>query len=130
VKVTSAGLIRTVWSTRVFRLLTWCCVISLAVLTLLPKEEMARTGLPARLEHVIAYAGSAAVATAAYRCRWTAVRVVGSFWVYAGILEYLQQLSPGRHAAVEDVAAGALGALLGGLAITVLGARFARLLPR
>jgi hypothetical protein len=40
VKVTSAGLIRTVWSTRVFRLLTWCCVISLAVLTLLPKEEM------------------------------------------------------------------------------------------
>ena len=58
--MTSAGLIRTVWTTRVFRLLTWCCVISLAVLTLLPKEEMARTGLPTGLEHVVAYAGSAA----------------------------------------------------------------------
>jgi hypothetical protein len=58
VKVTSAGLIRTVWSTRVFRLLTWCCVISLAVLTLLPKKEMVRTGLPTGLEHVVAYAGS------------------------------------------------------------------------
>jgi VanZ family protein len=72
----------------------------------------------------------ARVATAAYRCRWTAVRVVGSLWVYAGVLEYLQQFSPGRNAAIEDVAAGALGALLDGLAITVLRARFARLLPR
>ena len=43
------------------RVLTWCCVILLAILSLLPAEEMVRTGLPGRLEHFVAYAGSAAI---------------------------------------------------------------------
>jgi VanZ family protein len=48
------------------------------------------------------------------------VQTIGGFWVYAGILEYLQHFSPGRHPAIEDFAASALGALCGGLAITLL----------
>src|SRR5271169_207975 len=48
------------------RVLTWCCVILLAVLSLLPAEQMVRTGLPGRLEHFVAYAGSAAIAVAGY----------------------------------------------------------------
>ena len=48
------------------QVLTWCCVVLLAVLSLLPAQDMVRTGLPGRLEHVIAYAGSAAIAMAAY----------------------------------------------------------------
>ena len=43
------------------RVLTWCCVVVLAVLSLMPAEEMVRTGLPGQLEHSIAYAGSAAL---------------------------------------------------------------------
>jgi VanZ family protein len=91
------------------RFLTWCCVILLAVLSLLPAQEMVRTGLPGRLEHFVAYAGSAAVAMAGYGASRRGVQIIGGFWVYAGILEYLQHFSPGRHPAIEDFAASALG---------------------
>jgi VanZ family protein len=60
------------------RVLTWCCVILLAVLSLLPAQQM-----------------------------------------YAGILEYLQHFSPGRHPSIADFVASALGALCGGLAIAL-----------
>jgi hypothetical protein len=36
------------------RVLTWCCVTLLALLSLLPAERMVRTGLPGRLEHFVA----------------------------------------------------------------------------
>jgi len=86
----------------------------------LPAQEMVRTGLPGRLEHFVAYAGSGAVAMAGYGASRRGVQIIGSFWVYAGILEYLQHFSPGRHPAIEDFAASALGALCGGLAIALL----------
>ena len=103
-----------------FRVLTWCCVILLAVLSLLPAQEMVRTGLPGRVEHFVAYAGSAAVAMVGYGPSQGAVRIIGCFWVYGGILEYLQHFSPGRHPSIWDFAASALGALCGGLAVALL----------
>ena len=102
------------------RVLTWCCVLGLGVLSLLPAQEMVRTGLPGRVEHIIAYAGSAAIAMAGYGASRGVAQIIGGFWVYAGILEYLQHFSPGRHPAIEDFAASALGALCGGLAIALL----------
>jgi VanZ family protein len=107
------------------RVLTWCCVILLAVLSLLPAQEMVRTGFPGRLEHFVAYAGSAAIAMAGYCASRGSLQIIGGFWVYAGILEYLQNFSPGRHPAIEDFAASALGALCGGLAIDLLWRRLA-----
>ena len=44
------------------------------------------------------------------------MQVISAYWVYAGILEYLQHFSPGRHPSIADFAASALGALCGGLA--------------
>jgi VanZ family protein len=102
------------------RTLTWCCVILLAVLSLMPAQQMVRTGLPGRLEHFVAYAGSAAIAMAGYGVSRGSMQIVGGFWVYAGILEYLQHFSPGRHPSIADFAASALGALCGGLAIALL----------
>jgi VanZ family protein len=102
------------------RVLTWCCVILLAVLSLLPAQQLVRSGLPGRVEHFVAYAGSAAVAMAGYGASRGSMQIIGGFWVYAGILEYLQRFSPGRHSAIEDFAASALGALCGGLAIDLL----------
>jgi VanZ family protein len=102
------------------RALTWCCVILLAVLSLLPAQEMVRTGLAGRLEHLVAYAGSASIAMAGYGGSRGGMQIIGGFWVYAGILECLQYFSPGRHPAIEDFAASALGALCGGLAIALL----------
>ena len=106
-----AGLLRTS-----LRFLTWVCVL----LSLLPGQDMVRTGFPGPLEHFAAYAGSGAIAMAGYGLNRGAVRVIGCFWVYAGILEYLQHFSPGRNPAVVDFAASAFGALCGGLAVPLL----------
>ena len=81
------------------RVLTWCCVFLLAVLSLLPAHDMVRTGFPGELEHLVAYAGSAAIGMAGYGPSRGGVRVIGGFWVYAAVLEYLQHFSPGRHPA-------------------------------
>jgi VanZ family protein len=110
-----AGLLRTS-----LRFLTWCCVAILAFLSLLPAQEMVRTGFPGQLEHFVAYAGSAAIAMSGYGLNRKAPWVIGYFWLCAGILEYLQHFSPGRHPAVEDFAASALGALCGGVAVLLL----------
>jgi VanZ family protein len=111
------GLLRTT-----LRVLTWLCVVVLAVLSLTPGEEIVplRTDLPGQVEHVIAYAGSGAIAMAGYGLNRGAVRVIGSLWVYAAILEYLQHFSPGRNLAVVDFAASALGVLCGGVAVFLL----------
>jgi VanZ family protein len=95
-----------------FRILTWCCVILLAVLSLLPAQDIVRTGIPGELEHFVAYAGSASIAIAGYGRRGS-VRIISLFWIYAGVLEYLQHFSPGRHPSIVDFAASALGAVFG-----------------
>ena len=107
------------------RVLTWCCVILLAILSLLPDQQMVRIGLPGRVEHFVAYAGSAAIAVAGYGAIPGGVQIIGGFWVYAAVLEYLQHFSPGRHPAVGDFAASALGALCGGLIVALLLRRLA-----
>jgi VanZ family protein len=102
-----------------FRVLTWCCVILLAVLSLLPAQDMVRTGIPGEFEHFVAYAGSASIAMAGYE-RQRITRIIGLFWMYAGLLEYLQRFSPGRHPLIMDFAASALGAFFGGFAAALL----------
>ena len=102
------------------RVLTWCCVILLAVLSLLPAQQMVRSGLSGRVEHYVAYAGSAAVAMAGYDATRGGMQIIGGFWVYAAALEYLQHFSPGRHPSFLDFTASALGALCGGLAVALL----------
>jgi VanZ family protein len=111
----------------VLRVLTWSCICLLAVLSLLPAEEMLRTGSPGKLEHFVAYAASAAIATAAYGQRRSATQIIGLFWVYAAILEFLQQYSPGRHSAIGDFAASAIGALCGGMAAVLVIRRLGKL---
>jgi VanZ family protein len=106
------------------RVLTWCCAFLLAVLSLLPAQDMVRTGLAGELEHLVAYAVSAAIGMAGYGASRGGVRVIGGFWVYAAVLEYLQHYSPGRHSSFLDFAASAFGALCGGLAVALLWRRF------
>jgi VanZ family protein len=103
------------------RFLTWACVVLLATLSLLPLGEIeaVRTNLPGQIEHIIPYAG-AAVATAGYGLSRGAARIISCFWPHAGILEHLQNFSPGRNPALVDFAASALGALCGGVAFVVL----------
>ena len=81
---------------------------------------MVRTGLLGRVEHFVAYAGSAVVAMAGYGASRGSVQIIGGYWVYAGILEYLQHFSPGRHPSFGDFAASALGALCGAVAVALV----------
>jgi VanZ family protein len=87
-----------------------------------PGEEIepVRTDLPGQVEHIIAYAGSGAIAMAGYGLNRGPVRIIGWFWLYASVLEYLQNFSPGRNPAVVDFAASAFGALCGGGAVLLL----------
>ena len=113
------------------RVLTWCCVILLAVLSLLPGQWLAalsllplmmmlRTVLPATIEHFVAYAGVAAIAMAGYGSGRVDVRIIGGLSVYAGILEYARDCSPGRHPSIGRFVGSVLGALCGGLAVALL----------
>ena len=118
----------------VSRVLTWCCVCFLATLSLwpgrglgflfvMPEFNTLRTGLPGPFEHFIAYAGSAAVGMLGYGMSRGTMPIIGAFWAYAGILEYLQHFSPARHPSIVDFAASAMGALCGGLAVALLSRR-------
>ena len=113
----------------ILSILTWSCVCLLAVLSLLPAQEMVRAGIPGEFEHFAAYAGSTSIAAAAYGRSCNVMGIIGLFWGYAGLLEYLQQFSPGRHPAFTDFAASAAGALSGGLAIGLLMYRLSKGMP-
>jgi VanZ family protein len=80
---------------------------------------MVRTGIPGQPEHFVAYAGSASIAVAGHGQR-AAARIIGLFWIYAALLEYLQHFSPGRHPSIADFSASAFGASFGGLAAALL----------
>jgi VanZ family protein len=110
---------RTSLITTLFRILTWGCVALLALLSLLPSQEMVRTGFPGKLEHFVAYTGSVAIAMAGYGTSRGVARITICFWIYAGLLEYLQHFSPGRHPSIADFAMSAFGALCGGLGVSL-----------
>ncbi len=115
---------------KIFRVGTWVCLAVLAVLSLLPGNEMVRTGVDGHIEHFVAYAGSAGIAILGYGGHRRQVATIACFWLYAGLLEYLQNFSPGRHPAFEDFVASSLGALSGALAIMFLRSRYAAIFMR
>ena len=93
------------------RALTWCSVILLGALTLLPVRafaalsllpaiKMVRGVVPAPVGHFVAYAVAAAITMTVYGARRGGMQIIGGFWVYAGVLEYLQHFSPGRHPSI------------------------------
>jgi VanZ family protein len=114
---------------RIFwRVLTFICVLTLALLSLMPAGDLPNTGFSGLLNHFIAYAGSCAIAIAAYRTErphyW---KIIVAFWAYAAVLEYLQHFAPTRHPAIKDFLASAIGAASGGVAGSVLLARLLQL---
>ena len=80
-------------ATHVLRLSAWCCVVLLAVLSLLPAEEMVRTGVDGHLEHGIAYAGTAFLFGVSYP-DWGWKKPATGLVIYAAVLEVLQTFPP------------------------------------
>lgn len=94
------------------RAATWAAIVLLAVLSLLPRDQMLRTGASGWSEHAVAYAGTMALAALGYGRRHRLVRPCAALIAYAGLLELAQALSPGRSPGVLDFLAGAAGATL------------------
>jgi VanZ family protein len=97
----------------------WGCVGLIAVLSLLPGDEMVRTSLGGHVEHAMAYAGTALLLSFGSPARKT-WWIMAGLVAYAGLLEVLQNFSPGRHPAVEDWVASSTGVLVGCAAARLL----------
>lgn len=113
---------------RLARLAAWATLPALALLSLLPKDEMVRTGADGRLEHFVAYAGTMTLFALGYGARLAIARIAAALIAYAGVLELGQHLARGRSPALADFAAGAVGvAATAMLAAWLLGRASARL---
>jgi VanZ family protein len=96
------------------------CIIALAVLSWTPGRYMVRTDvLSGQEEHFLAYLISGLIIAAAPRKSHRA-RTAVMLCLYAGLLELGQYYVPGRHPALEDFLASALGGLAGIGLITVI----------
>jgi VanZ family protein len=102
---------------RLFRCLTWACVVALAFLSLTPGDVMMRTGAPGLAEHFVAYLGTGATAALGYARRASYLRIAALLMAYAGLLEVLQLLVPARHSDLVDFAAGAAGVVAGAVLV-------------
>jgi VanZ family protein len=74
------------------------------------------------VEHAVAYAGTAVIMLLAYPSRpvWTVSTLLAA---YSGLLELLQNFSPGRHPGIDGVLWSSAGAIVGGLMAAVLRSR-------
>ncbi|KAA5614644.1 VanZ family protein [Rhodovastum atsumiense] len=106
-----------IWLLRGIRIAGWACIVVIAVLSLLPAEEMVRTSLGGLIEHALAYAGTTLLLGLSYRRPF---RISAAMVAYAAVLEPLQALSPGRNPAVADWAASSVGALIGAACVTFI----------
>jgi VanZ family protein len=106
----------------VLRACAWFCVALIAVLSLIPDEMEARTGLPGKVEHLISYAGTAGLLRLGYPS-WVGWRIVAALFVYAGCLEVLQGFVPGRSPSLDGALASGAGAILGAIAAAWRGRR-------
>ena len=110
---------------RLCQLASIICVIALVYLSLAPIQLITRTQvLSGREEHWLAYLLTALFSTLATGTRgaWVAA---GGLVGLAALLEIGQSLSIGRHPAIADFSASALGALMGTAvgALTLVGLR-------
>jgi VanZ family protein len=105
------------------RLAAVACVVAIAILSLTPTEHMVRTSLGGHTEHFLAYAiwGWLCAVTCGVRRHQFAIFALIA--AYAGLLEFLQRMVPGRHSGVDDFFFSAAGAALG-TAIALVTARF------
>ena len=93
------------------------CLLFIIVYSLIPQTERVNTGLPGKIEHVLAYSVTGLLLGLSIRSKkGPFLAAVHLTWI-ACLLEVLQQWVPGRHARVSDAIVGAVaGALGAGLA--------------
>jgi VanZ family protein len=102
---------------RALRYAAWFCVVLITYLSLTPVQV--RTPAPAGVEHAVAYGGTAMLMALAYPS--VAVWLIfGSLAIYSGLMELLQNISPGRHPGLDGVLWSSAGALVGSLSVLLM----------
>src|SRR5215831_3549280 len=103
---------------RIGRIITWLCVATIIVLSLVPGQLRPHTPLGGHWEHFLAYAGTGFIATGSYR---NAMRTVVGLCLLSFSLELLQNFVAGRGPAKMDAIYSTLGAAAGaGAAVLAL----------
>lgn len=100
-------------------LLAGCCVLAIAVVSLLPADEMLRTGIGGHTEHVVAYTLTT-LAVAHSRRHGRLALVSGALIAYAAALEFLQRFVPGRSSELIDLLFSIAGVATGASIIVLL----------
>lgn len=99
------------------------CVLTIMALSLLPAQEMPSTGIADGIDHLIAYWGTGGLMALAFRGQGRVLVVAGLGLIgLGGLMEVLQQLSPGRSSTWGDFLMSGGGALAG-LAMGTVAAR-------
>jgi hypothetical protein len=89
------------------------CIVILALAALLPADIVIRSQLPAKLEHFVAYSGTAVMCGFAFSKKPHVVWRYLPLVLWAGGLEAAQTFSTGRHASASDFAVSMLGIICG-----------------
>ncbi len=95
------------------RLVFWCAVIAVGLVSLLPRETLPETGLWDKLEHAAAYAILCVIGVVSYPRKRTHLVLLIGLAMYGTALELLQSFVPGREASIADVIANTFGVFIG-----------------
>ncbi|TCR85789.1 KTSC domain-containing protein [Rhizobium sp. BK376] len=98
---------------RTIQFAAWAALVAIVFVTISPIEWRPRDILPVDIDRALAFAAMTALFVAAYPRHWFAHSVLAVMG--AGGIELLQQLSPTRHARLDDATVKAAGALAGAL---------------
>ena len=96
------------------------CLVALPVLSLIPAQELRRTGVGQPVDHFIAYAGTGLVMMLALRRPSLAAYIAAGLLLIGGSLELAQNFAPSRGPRLVDFLGSASGALAGVLAGVLL----------
>jgi VanZ family protein len=100
-----------VYPRKIIRVIAWVLLATAIALTVVPAQFRPVTGFPSPVEHFAMFFLIGSAFTLAYSR--SDYPLCGAAIAFAGSLELLQLLVPGRHARLSDFAIDALSAVIG-----------------
>ena len=92
------------------------CLLFISFYSLIPQTERLGTGLPGKVEHVLAYSVTGLLLSLSFRNERGPLLATGFLSLLACVLEFLQQWAPGRHPRVSDAIVSAMAGAVGAAA--------------
>jgi hypothetical protein len=111
--------------TSILRIVGWISVAAIAILSLVPGTVRPHVFATGQVEHLVAYAGTAAFLSGGYSAKRQLAAIAILLPVYAACMEILQIFVPGRTAQSIDAFVGAIGSWSGVLVVLLLRWRMA-----